>query len=758
MSLSAARSRLMLAKDNLDMNRADEVEPLLAAAEEFLAQVPEEDGADKAVLLLAITGVRAELAARPTPDERRNVSLAQGKIRLARNQIEHNYLPEYIVESLEAALQALEDVRDEFRKPLLVEVDEVRALLRGTAPTPAPAPEPVAEPVAVAVTAPSEEDERSLSRAQSQLRWARSSLDSRRYDEVERNAQQALDLVAAVADDVKADLLREIEQIRAEAIEANAAQERAALISRATGQLRSLRSDAENGGRLEQIGYQLENVQQLLAGVPDEHKADLLREVEEIRTLADQVEQNQRFQALERMLDSHLSEADSLKEYDFDGGRRALARFHERMAQDDVAELPETTKERLRARAAELTGELDGNRKADALGRAESRMRDIAEVLENDPFAGRPDDEVYRTATTLEHYRNQVLDYLKRVPEPDADVQAVRDRLAALDGTLAHYNDVWAEAKAEARVTGHWNGIRQSNEGWEDEAIDAVPPSMFAPSVPRTRNALVDAMRFRADAEVQRIRDEYPGNEAIQAAWRASGEVFEASAAKVNAAFVRSLDHADAMPSPMIEDDINNTMHLSSAADTMLAGTAYQAAVLDRIRALDARWRREYAEMREARQKLYDTLAADAEVKWPEIAGASGATTEFDLWNPEKGQTILLSGVYNRCGWEWSGREYGFAAKHGGVVLGGIWAPHVLRALEYAWYELKLDVNDRIPWDLIAVVEGPSTIGERTQRVIRDASTGAELGKVEEWPGVDCLVLRIVGLHAGPVAIGPDEA
>jgi len=77
MSLSAARSRLMFAKDNLNMNRLDEVEPLLVAAEEFLAQVDEADSADKAALLAEIAEVRAAQAAMPTSDERRLVSAAR---------------------------------------------------------------------------------------------------------------------------------------------------------------------------------------------------------------------------------------------------------------------------------------------------------------------------------------------------------------------------------------------------------------------------------------------------------------------------------------------------------------------------------------------------------------------------------------------------------------------------------------------------------------------------------------------------------
>jgi hypothetical protein len=746
MSLSAARSRLMFAKDNLNMNRLDEVEPLLVAAEEFLAQVDEADSADKAALLAEIAEVRAAQAAMPTSDERRLVSAAQGKIRQAQNQIEHNYLPEYIVESIEAAAQYLVEVRDQFREPVLAEISQLRALIGGE-----PAPEPEPAPASVE----SQEAPVDLSRAKSQLQWARSSLESRRYDEVERNAQQAMDLLAGVAAEHTADLLREIDEIRVAARKADAVEKLASVISRATGQLRSLRSDAESGGRHEQIGYQLERVHDMLADVPDEQKADLLREIDEIRALADQHEQAERFRALERTLQSQLSLADSIKEYDFDGARRALIGFRERLERDDMADLPAATKDRLRARAAELNNEVAGNSKADALDRAESRMRDIAGILRDDPFAGRRDDEVYHTATNLEHYRNQVVGYLERVPEPDPDVQAVRDRLAALDDKLRQYNDAWAEATAEDRVTRHWHGILQSIDGWPDEAIDTTPPSMYAPAVDRTRDAMVQARRFRDDAEVQRICGEYPENAAIQAAWRAAGEVFDVSAAKVNAAFVRSLDHAEAMPSPMIEADLNQTMHLKAAADTMLEGTAYQAVIVDRIAALAARWRQEYAELLETRQKLYDTLAAEAEAVWPQIVAASGATADFDPGKPNKGQTILLSGVRNRCGWEWSGREYGFAMKYQGVVIGGIWESHVLRALEHAWYELKLDVNDRIPWDVIAVVQGPSMIGERTQRVIRDAGSGAELGTIEEWPPVDCLLLQVVGLHAGPVAIGP---
>jgi hypothetical protein len=79
----------------------------------------------------------------------------------------------------------------------------------------------------------------------------------------------------------------------------------------------------------------------------------------------------------------------------------------------------------------------------------------------------------------------------------------------------------------------------------------------------------------------------------------------------------------------------------------------------------------------------------------------------------------------------------------------------VLAALEHAWYDLKLDVPDRLPWDVIAVIDGTGTVGVRTQVTLRDRVSGMKLGEIEEWPRADCVTMRIIGLHAGPVAVGP---
>jgi len=115
---------------------------------------------------------------------------------------------------------------------------------------------------------------------------------------------------------------------------------------------------------------------------------------------------------------------------------------------------------------------------------------------------------------------------------------------------------------------------------------------------------------------------------------------------------------------------------------------------------------------------------------------------------------VKLENVYNRIGWDYGSRQYSFAVGMGETVVAGLYEDHIVKAIEHACYELKVGVTDRLPWDVIGVIEGPGKIGERTEVIVRDKFTNFEIGKMEEWPNIDCVKIRIIGLHAGPVAIG----
>ena len=677
MSLSAAKTRVMFAREYL-FNRVDDVEPTLRAAEEFLAAV---DDDEKAPVVAEIAEIRAELENTPTSEESRMMSGAKGKISQARFQMEHNYGRSDVEETLDAALPYLDGVRERFHGPILAELEEARRQLGGAEPEPAP------DAVGVAtVTVPPGQPHPHVSQANTRVVQARSAVEGGYAEGVEEVLQQALDLLAPVPDDQKAELLTQIDQLRVEA---------EAVV-----------------------------------------KAEAIRRVES-------------------GLDIELSGVSSTMDYNFQESRRSLARFHERFSREDVARvLPEAAIERYRARAAELATKLDAVVKADALDRAGSKLRELEERLETDPLAGLTQDAAYQVTSQLRYLREGVLEQLGKLPEDDPDAVAVRDRLAATDRRLDEASAAWGSAALHAEVTGHWAGVRQGIDGWQAESVDAARATLYAPSLPGTHAAARQLRYFLRDSAATRA--EHPADEVLRAVYREADELYDEATAKLNTGFERILDLAEAMPTPMQSADHQQTMHLDSAAQTMLEDTPYLEPTRNRIEALADRWKREYDEVIEARKALYQQLSVEADTAWPEIVASSGATADFDPSDHGvRGSTVLLTDVYNRCGWEWSGREYGFAAKHRGVVLAGVYEPHVMKALEHAWYELKLDVGDRITWDVIAVVEGPGQIGERTVRTVRSADTGAEIGKIEEWPVIDCLRLRVVGLHAGPVAVGP---
>jgi len=56
--------------------------------------------------------------------------------------------------------------------------------------------------------------------------------------------------------------------------------------------------------------------------------------------------------------------------------------------------------------------------------------------------------------------------------------------------------------------------------------------------------------------------------------------------------------------------------------------------------------------------------------------------------------------------------------------------------------------------DVVFIVGGPGKIKQRFRATVRDRNQ-RELGTIEEWRPVDCVMCSVSALHAGPVAAGP---
>jgi hypothetical protein len=613
-------------------------------------------------------------------------------------------------------------------------------------------------------------------RAERELRNARSDADAgiNVPSGVAERIDRALGYLEGVPDAAKAVLLAEVAQLLARigfnepapapamapvapvVLVAEPTDDQVRLLSMARTSIVGARANVESR-RYDEVEGKLQEAVDLLVSVSDELKASLLADIEEIRAAAAEVDAAGKTRRVISELDRYFTRAEDGQISRSEASADAIAYLTKRLAADDVCGvLASDALSRYQTRLVEATRAHAAMIKAHALERAAPVLTELEEAVRTNPFFGRDQDAAYAMTSRLRALKDRVLGHLHPVPDDDPDVSAVKARIDVTDRLIEAAADAWALANVEANVVNRWRRIRDSIEGWESEVVSADVERVEAPSLPMTERAMRDTWFWLGDRDSVRIREEHAGNEVIEAAFRAAQGVYDGATAKLNRAFVHVLDEIDKLPSPAIEREREVLGHFESAVESVFEDTKYRDALLARIGQIKQRWEADHAAMLQARQELYDRLAVEADAAWPGIVAATGAGEDFDPADAAApGKTVLLAGVYNRAGWEFNG--FGFCTRFNGVPVGGSYEPHVLRALEHAWYELKLDVNDRIAWDVVGVVDGPGKLGERTEVILRDPDTNLVTGKVEQWLPVDCIRLRITALRAGPVAIGPQN-
>lgn len=166
--------------------------------------------------------------------------------------------------------------------------------------------------------------------------------------------------------------------------------------------------------------------------------------------------------------------------------------------------------------------------------------------------------------------------------------------------------------------------------------------------------------------------------------------------------------------------------------------------------------RAEAAAAEAARAAERERRSAEAEAAWRRIEAALAARDDF---RPEAaasfaGQTIRLKAVRNRAASDFDG-EYPFAAWLGQAVLAGFYEPKVAAALDEATRLTGTAVDDRLDWEVIAVVEGAGTIKRRVVTELVDSTRRVVVGRTESYEPMDCVRIKVVALRAGPVVAGP---
>ncbi len=719
MSISAAKSRVNQVKEYFESGRLGYIEDTIAAGEKFLDGLP--DG-ETAPIRAELAALRAQLAAMPTDEETRNLSAARGKIRQARSQIADSYYVGW-EGTIEVAREHLNKVREIHRGPVAEELAEMEAEAAARrakeAPKPAPAPAPAAVPVPVAAPA---------------------------AVPVPVVAVPAPVPLAAASAPVAA----------APAVDPNALTDDDRMtLSRARSKLVGARSAVESR-RTENLEPILEEVAAMLAPLPAQATAAMRAEIIELRNEGAAVDAAERNRRARSELDRHLRSATGdIETLAFSRSSSSLDHVASRLGDADIlAGLSSDEVADYRNRVAEGRVAVAAGLKADALDRANPILAEVEALVATDPIAGLPQHEAYKVLSKIDSLRIRTLDKLRPIPEGDNDVAAIMARLTRVQQEVDKASAAWGKAELDSQVANTWSAIAADVAGWDAEQPTADVSHLYEPELPKTRLAIQRIRYLLADPETQRIRAEHQNDPAIDGPYQEAERVLASAAARLNAEYMRILAAAEQLETPLNRFILDRPALLAYGAESALGGTIFAEAAAARARRLDEKWKTEVAAIMAARQELFDKLAAEAEVAWPAIRDATGAV-EFDPSTVQPGTVIRLDDVYNRAGWDYGSRAYSFAACVNGTVIGGWYEAEVIAALEHAWYEQKLDVSDRFRWDLVGVVEGPAKIGERTTVTLRDARSGLEIGKIEEWPAIDCLKIRIIALHAGPVAVGP---
>ncbi|KAK6526199.1 hypothetical protein TWF281_011234 [Arthrobotrys megalospora] len=711
-NFSRAKSKVYWANEYFTTpGRIDQTEPELAQAEDLLnGDVSHEADALRA----EIAGLRDKLADIVMPSEEAYVRSAQRDVQNVRDYMDRQrefldrgdtkqYLDSQLQKIIDEGLSKIKHPRkaDQLKAPILAEIALIRSQLNIFTPTFPPPPVQPAWPQA----------------------WpqAQSTPQSSRH----------IDTNTLSFDD----------------------QDRLNRAKRSIGQARN---NIESG-RTEGAENLFFDATSIMAPVSAGHKDHLVAEIEQLRKDLEATRLAEKTRHITSELDRKLQRI----EMDTDAPDRlhySVISFKERFEQEEVRRTLSSDMYRdYETRLANVLAAGAAHVKAETLNRANPALQRLHDKLATNPFTGLQQYEANRMDGELRSMRWQVEKEIKQLPENDVDRLRIYDELKGTDAKFEAYSNEWAKAGIHDEVKRGWQIIRDEVQGWEQESVRSDAQPLEEPNMPQTRLAIhrVDYY-LHNDTYVQRTRDENPGDSVIAAVDREAEQLLEAAGAKMAAAFYQIVEAAEKMQTPIGDRWLRDKPgYLVTSAEGTFQKTKFCQPVLDRIRALDQRWKDELEAVHRARDNLGEKLALEATQKWPSIVAAiPSIVSYFDPSSAKPGDAVHLNGVYNRAGWDFDGNQYGFSMRFNGVPLGGIYEPYINKALDHAAYELKLTIDDHKEWDLVGIVLGPGSISQRTKRTIR---RGMYEEEIEEWLPIGCLRLRIIALRAGPVVVGPQN-
>ena len=309
---------------------------------------------------------------------------------------------------------------------------------------------------------------------------------------------------------------------------------------------------------------------------------------------------------------------------------------------------------------------------------------------------------------------------------------------------------------SDSALAKSWEYAQQGASGWEAEHCQPGRPFEEI-SLPKTVQALGQIKHWMADQTTIDARAAAKTSPKIAATLAQADKTYEAALSKLDAAYNQWLDAAEAQSSPERDAKFNRLGRpIRRSGEDWFAGTKYAIEDVTRAKKLDQRWKDEVTGQHQDRQDALERMTDAANAAWPKILAATHAEEGFHASDAAafKGKTVRFKAVRNRTGWDFDG-QYEIVIWVDGQALAGSYEPNVRKAFKDAAAKIGDSVNDHINWDIVAVIEGRGRVNRRNTTEVL-AQNRQVLGKIESYDPMDCILMRVIAVHAGPVAVGPN--
>jgi len=373
------------------------------------------------------------------------------------------------------------------------------------------------------------------------------------------------------------------------------------------------------------------------------------------------------------------------------------------------------------------------------------------------------------TAASFERRYQEFLKTAKEAPQDNPTAAELTGRMDAMQKQVAAAFGTTQVVEVLDRRKRDWDSYTSGWQGWEAETTapkftDLILNQSSAHSrlgAPKTAELLNQAIRFQERLAESGQDKPYTNTSPLKEFVESIGKLRADAQAKLYGFADAIISEAEKTPL-----DLNGRNRLETFAQDdlrlSLPGHPQLAMLQERGLALVKKFDSATGADAQARRDAHKQMTDDAAARWPELVKSLSTVDNFDPSKPEafQGKLLRFKNVSNRAGYDYGAEgDFDFAMAIDGKPLAGRFSPEVKQAIAEVRGKTGQGLPGETAYDVVAIYEGNKGVLQRRVQREGRVTVGGEQFDVrdEKKEPVDAPIVKIIGLHCGPVAVlGPE--